>query len=758
MADNILNLADFDKVYPDSVDPVLSQAFEKETRIPNTHTVDENGDELTPALHASKLVTIPLSGATSLLGHRITHPIVDSPLVDLEEAFTRLRMAAQAAGDSPLADTSAAQDAKDILLGRTKGRYYDGFALLNYNAAPELPNGQLTPDHTPNEYKMKPLTRTGRKQVSPIDGVNREIWQVTINMLWYNQNFDSDCFLLRYPEDAHPNDTFEIKWRIYSLIQEDLAPTTIVNDAAGRIFHGFDSTFLSMFQGHLNEITVSYPSLRNMRRLYNWGWGVHPPRIQFIQPVFRKVRDDDGNPEGVVCENNGKCIVLEDPDKNPESLTCELNSEGQQVGWEPISYSWVKRLRDLKLEDIGDAAPEKKAYTVAQAALDGATGTDLLIMLHDPGTGSPEILRSWVNLARDQNQLPDEAWNRIKDEPDVDPISGAIGPYDVVVVYMNNEMYGITAAGTSVGGLKTIKDFEQGDIVKVKVINLDNHTHYYRNVDFGARFVKAIAEVYGNGKFSFEKFDSKPTYGIPKVAEMQWRTGWGYVPHRGVLQHSTLFSRNIDRSRLSPFTDQFGQTKYGYQFAAPTVNSYFRFNPPEKIRAGHGHPMSSQPGPDPISEIKHTDFGPGEPLMDDGAEGVKVGRDTEGFGVAKMPQEGPFCHPNPKTRQKLREEVEEYPGFLQNDCDAAGGDIIPPTPDWGPFLVLHPETGCLEDPAGGFWVDKTYFHGRPVPANCSIDVNVELPRATAQLFYQFDPLFHDNAIFSFHPQTDAARS
>ena len=62
-------------------------------------------------------------------------------------------MAAQAAGDSPLANTSAAQDAKDIFTGRTKGRYYDGFALLNYNAAPELPKWTLTPDHTPNEYK-----------------------------------------------------------------------------------------------------------------------------------------------------------------------------------------------------------------------------------------------------------------------------------------------------------------------------------------------------------------------------------------------------------------------------------------------------------------------------------------------------------------------------------------------------------------------------------------------------------------------------
>ncbi len=76
---------------------------------------------------------------------------------------------------------------------------------------------------------------------------------------------------------------------------------------------------------------------------------------------------------------------------------------------------------------------------------------------------------------------------------------------------------------------------------------------------------------------------------------------------------------------------------------------------------------------------------------------------------------------------------------------------------WAAFLVFNPVTGTLKAPDGSWWVDQTYFHGRPVPPNQSIVANVEAPRAGGQLFYQFDPLFHDNTVFSLHPRSDAVR-
>jgi len=730
MAKNILNLDDFDQIYPDSVDPVWSEAFEQDIRVPNSNAVNEQGEDLTPALHVSNLTSTPFSEAQSAMGNRITHSAV-SPLVDLEDALERLERAAQQAGNEPLFDTRAAQDALDILLGRTQGRFYDGFPLLNYNTSADE-NAQFPEGRIPGDYKMKVIERTGKTQKSPIDGKDHEVWGVTVNVIWYGQNFDADTFLLQIPPDAKPEDTLEIRWRVYSIIQEDLAPTTMLNDATGaRIFHGLDSTFISLSPNHLSELTVSYPSLKNLRGIYNWGWGLHPPRIQFIQPVSR-------------MKENG----IEDED-----------GSGRQ--WDPISYSFVKRNRDLTLDKIGNAAPEKKAYQVAKAAQECETGSAIASMLADPNTLPRGSYRQWMNLASNQRHLPDEAWDKIKDEPGVDPIDGKLGPYDAVIAYMNNELYGLSAAApVNTEGRKgsAFRDFEQGSISKIKAINLDNHTHYYRNVDFGAQVVRSIKETFTNGKFSFEKFNVKPTYGVPKVAEMQWRTGWGYVPHRGVLQQSAVFPRQRDQEQLRPFTDQLGQTKQGYQFTE-TANGFFRFNPPPKIREGFG------PGNDPLNPDRSSSgIEAGDPLKDwDGQEGICVGQDTEGFGVAKMPNVSPkkeFQHPNPQIQQNL---PDKYPDFLRNCENTQGGDIIPPTPAWKPFLAIHPKTGKLENPdcnpSNGmeYWVDKTYQHGRPIPANSVIEANVEAPRASAQLFYQFDPLFHDNAIFSFHPSSDIPR-
>ncbi|MGF1514575.1 MAG: hypothetical protein ACFB5Z_12905, partial [Elainellaceae cyanobacterium] len=647
MADNILNMDDFNKVYPDSVDPVLTQAFQREVRMPNSHAVDETTSGRVPALHVSELKSTPLHQAQSMLGHNIVHPAVP-PWVDLEDALERLLRAARQAGNAALSDLSAAHEACDILLGRTQGRFYDGFGLLNYNVSPELPGQRLTADHVPGEYKMKTIQPTGRTTPNPV-GVERPIWEVTVNSVWYGQNFDSDIFLLQIPVEAEPTDTVEIHWRIYSLIQEDLAPATVLNDGFGRIFHGLDSSFLSLPPRHLSEITTR--TIPNLRGIYNWGWGVHPPRVQFIQPVERTRATDKVG-------------------------TVEPGADG--VGWDPLFYSFVKRNRDLTLAMVSAAAPEKKAYRVAQAAIAGEQGALIVDMLTDGDTPPRGLFRQWMNLASDQRRLPDEAWDMIEGEPGVDRVSGKIGKYDVVHVYMNNKAYGVSASAqpNTEGKGATVRDFDQGDVLRVKVVNLDNHTHYYRNVDFGAQFVKETKKTFGNGKFSFEKFSAKPTYGVPKVVEMQWRTGWGYVPHRGVAQQGGVFPRDRDREQLAPFTDQFGNRKYGYQFTS-SANGFYRFNPPDFIRAGFGHPDSSESGPDPISGVLHTDFTPGTPLRDaDGRDGIKIGKDTEGFGVAQMP-DGPYSHPNPDTGNNL---PPSYPPFLSNDPNAAGGDIIPPTP------------------------------------------------------------------------------
>ena len=115
-----------------------------------------------------------------------------------------------------------------------------------------------------------------------------------------------------------------------------------------------------------------------------------------------------------------------------------------------------------------------------------------------------------------------------------------------------------------------------------------------------------------------------------------------------------------------------------------------------------------------------------------------------------MPDEPITTHPNQEKFAELK-----FPGFLRNPTE--GGDIIPPTPVWAPFLTINPKTGTLQAPDGSYWTDSTFFHGRPIAPNSAIIASIEAPRAGGQLFYQFDPLFHDNMIFSLHPRSDTVR-
>ena len=662
-----------------AVDPVLSFTLGEEVRIPNS-TPAYDGE---PLLHASDLVVTPMVGSESATGAEIES--VHGPLQDLELDLAQLLVEALEAGDEPLGDVTSAEDAIAILTGETQGRMYDGFALLNYN------RGAWAEGHIEDEYKMKPLTDTGERFISTIDGEEHKIWEVDIQMVWYGQNFDSDTFLIRVPYEAHAYDEFRVNWRIYSLIQEDLAPTTIMNDGFGRIFQGLDSTFASIPAESVAELSVKYPSLKHFRGMYVWGWGAHPPRVQFLQPVV------------------------------------EINEVGDL---HPTGESFAYRTRtDLTFDNIAPEAPEMKMHAVASAAVGGATGDEVLAMLTDPDSGPTGTFREWLDLASDLRVLPSEAWEVLESE---DGLSrGDYGEYDIVIAYMNNEIYGESPysqfGSEGVGGV--VKDWDQGGTMKVKVINFDRHVHYYRNVDFGAPVIKENVDAFGNGAFSFERFSPKPSYGVPKVAEMQWRTGWGYVPHMGILQQDGLFPRDIDKENLTPFLGQLGDTWYGYVYEG--ASDYWRFNPPEPIREG-----------DRIAA--------GDPLREmDGSDGVLIGTDTEGFGVAHMPEGVITTHRN----QKKFAEV-TFPGFLRNPS-ADGGDIIPPTPVWEQFLSLNPETGTLFAPDGSYWVDDTYLHGRPVPGGESITATVEGPRASGQLFYQFDPLFHDNMIFSYHPRSDA---
>lgn len=686
--------------HPGILEPSLTATTGVEVRIPNTDQAD--GDRLLNLV--GNVVSRDAEGALSLTGHVIAH--VESPNRDLRDGLDALSRAARD-GDRSAMD-AAADEMLAILLGATQGRIYDGFAMLNFN------RGAFAPDHVPGEYKMKTLTDTGLTAPG-IDGEPRKIWEVTVNYLWYDGQFDSDTFLLRVPLAVHPFDTLRVNYRIYSLVREDFAPTTVTQDhrLPGSVqfpFKGFDSVWIPVGGDSVTEITVDHPPLRLLRGIYTWGWRVHPPRIQFLQPIFEMI-----------------------------------NAHTGEVQLEPQGQSFAFRNRRLSIDDIGDAAPEKKMYRVARAVRDGSSPTEILAMLTDPDVAPRGTWQEWADLTQDQMQLPDEAWDILAAEGIE---KGDFGSYRFVTVYMNNEMYGTGPQGDRIQG------WFQGERFTVKLINLDNHTHYFRNVDFGPKLHDDIAAGdFPTGSHSFEIMNFKPTYGAPKVAEMQWRAGWGFRPHFDVLHQHDLFPRPSDNVLISSFFDGHGDPHPGWQYSPEARGGDFRFNPPPHII---GTPQD--PSPDRLREI-------------DGSVGLLIGQRTEGYGVAKMCSHrdhpiGGFCETdisrfNPHGVKNIDTDgdgvpdVLWFPPFLRNPNPDEGGDIIAPTAAWKPFLWINPDNGTLlidpDDPSLGYWADLTYSHGRPVPVGGTIAATVESPRAAGQVFYQFDDLFHDNAIFSPHP-------
>ena len=185
----------------------------------------------------------------------------------------------------------------------------------------------------------------------------------------------------------------------------------------------------------------------------------------------------------------------------------------------------------------------------------------------------------------------------------------------------------------------------------------------------------------------------------------------------------------------------------------------FRFSPPPFIITD-----TENPAPQPLRDA-------------DGLPGLVIGQTTEGTGTAQFcPGDAPgFCSrdvaafnptgalnwPPPPLQgvNGLPDHPTElrFPPFLRNPAQGnpRAGDIIPPTGAWKAFWWINPNNGTLfnnaDDPSEGYWAYQTYAHGRPIKPGESLNAMIEAPRASAQVFYQFDDLFHDNAIFSPHP-------
>lgn len=723
------------------IEPTNTSVRGEVVRVPNTdQSVDGVEQSLTHP--PNTWVLEDAFGATSMLGHTIDH--VASPNDDMRAALLEMVLTAQANDEAGL--DAAAEDLKNILLGTTEGRIYDGFSMLNYNRFKPTDFGALDMSQFPadvveGEYKMKVATDSGDTAFNAIADAEVPVLETDISFLYYDGQIDSDTFLVRFNQPHTGDELLRVHYRLYSMVNEDLSPTLVMLDhrmAQNTVsfpFKGFDAVWIAFLPGQILNVTVNYPPIRMVRGVYNWGWRVHPPRIQFMQPVYEVV-----------------------------------NAHTDEIELDPQGESFAYRTREeLTLENIASIAPEKKMYMVAKGVLlDGWSTVETLRALTEDDQGPRGTWVGWADLVKEQRQLPPEVWDRLAVEDGLAP--GEFGDFKMVTVFVNQEFYGEGPF------LNEVVPWDQGEVFKVKLINFDGQTHYFRNVDFGTRLNEDILNCCGGGETSFEVMNFKPSYGGPKVAEMQWRAGWGFRPHYDVIQQHGVFPRGSDRTKLQPYKGGGldggeGGIYWGFQYSEENRQGDFRFNPPPFI----------------IGE----DFAnpAGDVLRDaDGQPGLIIGQKTEGYGKG-----GQFCPESPGGF--CPEDIAEYnwtgarnwpppplqgqpdgnggffpdaptelrfPPFLRNPCqgDPDCGDIIPPTGAWRPFLWVSPHNGTLfnngVDSSDGYWADYTYSHGAPIFAGQSLNASIELPRAAGQVFYQFDDLFHDNVIFSPHPLAEGA--
>lgn len=311
-------------------------------------------------------------------------------------------------------DYDQVQFAIDILEGNSIDRTYSGMALLHYKG-PEMVK------------KVDPETNT-----------------VTVHQSWQRSRIMSDTMFID-PSTIPDDETWTIRYVVDCLFwgHEDFAPFGVFFDdpqdsgVPARPFFQMDQSFFPMEQGKRYEFEVEMPPHRYFNLIYNWGWRIHPPRIQAVEKATKRP--------------GGKNIVKWESDVFGESPSATEESKLAAISM------------------LSDLAPAKRmwlAFREIMATRDGSSNASVKTLVKE----IEGAFDDWKN----RHELP----------RGVDP---GEGDYDQTIVYLNNSMYG--------GIHDVVTEAEQvwpdwqtrGETLKVKLLNGDYFPHFYMNVDFGGR-------------------------------------------------------------------------------------------------------------------------------------------------------------------------------------------------------------------------------------------------------------------------------
>ncbi len=681
---------------PGLLDPVIQSVLTQPWRLPSSHQVTGHSEQINIV---GKVKRKRADQGKSSTGKTIHQNGTNSPNRDVRDA---LRALEDAAGNNQMATMqSMANELRAILTGSTSNRIYDGFALLNTN------RGGWLPSHVAGEYKTKYVRDRGL-QAEGLDGQLRTVWELDVNILYFDEEMDTDTMFMLFPPRADPRDLLYVNYTVYSTTTESFAPTTLLKDVDpfgnGELSSkGYDAAWGPLGSNEIAQATVAHGTLATLRGIQIWGWYAEPDRSTVIQPVWEFFQ--------------------------PSTQAVKRDARGSAM---------MAQMATLDMDAIGPAAPEMKIWDLTELVLGGASPQAVLAAMTQDAIQPLGNHDQWHNVLSNRILFPQEALDLLALEG-IDPMTpGAnrLGPYDAILVYANHEMYVnsldlFEGHDAVTGEMIALPSDPQGNEYKVKVINLDATTHYLQTSDYGPALHDDIAtcRLAPSGGHSLEIFVDHPIHGAPKITELQWRLGWSLRRTMGVVPQYDVFTQIADLGGLTAFADENGLPQIGWQYPASDLGNEWRISPP-----------TDWLGPNSIS------------LSQDGIDGVVIGTSTSGFGSAKMPTTDLRAfHPknlaNTDTNGDGVNDALIFPDWLRNP-EVNQADLIPTTKLWQPFLYVNPNNGSIfmdpNNPSLGLWADYTCAFGEPLPPGSNLSFQMRRPRSQGQALWHRDGLFQES--------------
>lgn len=446
-----------------------------------------------------------------------------SPTDDLRAVFELAgRLAAKPTREAEEVEAlrKAIQRGLDVLEGNPlPDRVYSGIPVLHY----------VGPDKV--------------KQVVPVLDARGQVvgGNVNVHQVWYDSHIESDTAFVDPSAVLHVPWTVTYTVDVLSRGEDDFSPFAIyVDPSSGTpLPHvGMDQTFFPMENGTRTVFRIKMPPGRYLNMVYNWGWRMHPPRIQVTENALKKISVGGGKPltlpeweQSVFCP--------------PQNQRCSPRASEEL------------KLRAIGM--IGDLAPEKQMWLALREARDAARQGNYRVV-----ASRIQDARASFDDWRDRARLPRAGKYRVEVDKDS----------DLTMLYVNNTLYAEFADRShDIDDAQRI-DFTdwklRGTTLRVTLYNGDHFAHGYMNVDFGG------------GRGWENQFKSSVKFGGSgcwfTFGRAHW---WANIPHTAPTPNNPAgdLAVVVPAAGRAPYTPTSQKIQIKYNYEPSRRLRFYQFDP-----------------------------------------------------------------------------------------------------------------------------------------------------------------------------------